>query len=329
MRNTLNATVAAFSINYPTPSTISQLYDRNHTVRSSFGLAVDPSGNIFVDDLGVYSVPAAYNRIVAFSPQGKELLSINLSAISTSFLPYGVALDCAGNIYVSDGTSRVLKFQGLAAAAPSVSGDPMFTGLLGQRYQVHGVDGSVYALISDRQVQVNARFGFLDGGDCLRDEAGQPLFTCWTHPGSYLTALSVHVEGGVVTMQAGGAKDGFESVVVVGGTSGRMKVGDKVTVGGAEGMEVEYLGLRTVRLVRAGGYELTVENSDGFLNLKEVRVNDWEKLVGDVQSHGLLGQTWRRGVEGGEVKGLEGRVDDYVLQDGLLSCSFLYSKHEC
>ena len=41
-----------------------------------------------------------------------------------------------------------------AAPAPppvSVLGDPMFVGLRGQRFQVHGVDGEVYNLIVDRQ----------------------------------------------------------------------------------------------------------------------------------------------------------------------------------
>ena len=55
-----------------------------------------------------------------------------------------------------------------AATSPptSVLGDPMFTGLLGQVYQVHGMDGAVYNLISEPACQVNARFVFLSSGVC-------------------------------------------------------------------------------------------------------------------------------------------------------------------
>ena len=38
----------------------------------------------------------------------------------------------------------------------SVLGDPQFVGLLGQSYQVHGIHGAVYSLISESSAQVNA-----------------------------------------------------------------------------------------------------------------------------------------------------------------------------
>ena len=78
----------------------------------------------------------------------------------------------------------------------SVVGDPQFVGLLGQSYQVHGIDGAVYNLISDRDVHVNSRFVFLTGGECLRDAAGKPLYTCWSHSGSYLESVALQTAEG-------------------------------------------------------------------------------------------------------------------------------------
>jgi len=56
---------------------------------------------------------------------------------------------------------------GLKRNCPSVQGDPEFVGLRGQRYQVHGIDGAVYNLISDSLSQVNSRFIYInEKGDC-------------------------------------------------------------------------------------------------------------------------------------------------------------------
>jgi hypothetical protein len=71
---------------------------------------------------------------------------------------------------------------------------------------------------------------------------------------------------------------------------------------------------------------LLVENSDGFLNMLRVEVSDWRRLEQDVQSHGLLGQTWRRRQSGH----IEGEVDDYAVgHNDLLGCSFLFNQFTC
>eukprot|EP00958_Prasinococcus_capsulatus_P028012 scaffold6195_cov428-Prasinococcus_capsulatus_cf.AAC.4 len=41
---------------------------------------------------------------------------------------------------------------------PSIKGDPHFTGFLGQTFDVSGEAGNVYALISDRELAINAQF---------------------------------------------------------------------------------------------------------------------------------------------------------------------------
>jgi hypothetical protein len=207
-------------------------------------------------------------------------------------------------------------------ALTSVTGDPLFVGLLGQRYQVHGVDGFVYSLISDRLVQVNTRFTYLDQGECVKGEQGQSLFTCWSHPGSYLSALAVQtVDGHRVLIQSGKARQGFQSVTVNGQ---QLTVGDSVTPrqrkdSEVEPLTVELLSVRRCRIAHAGLYSMEVENSDGFVNIVSLTVSDWSRLRSDVQSHGLVGQTWRRGgVEGKEVKVVEGWIDDYAERDNEL-----------
>ena len=77
----------------------------------------------------------------------------------------------------------------------SIVGDPQFVGLRGQQYQVHGIDGAVYNLISERSTQVNARFAFLTQGSCPVI-GGVADSNCWSHPGSYLAELSFQQVGG-------------------------------------------------------------------------------------------------------------------------------------
>jgi len=72
----------------------------------------------------------------------------------------------------------------------SVTGDPSFVGLLGQKYQVHGMDGAVYNLISDIHLQVNSRFVFLSSGRCPIID-GLPAANCYSHPGSYLGSICI------------------------------------------------------------------------------------------------------------------------------------------
>ena len=45
-----------------------------------------------------------------------------------------------------------------------VVGDPQFVGLRGQNYQVHGVAGEIYSIVSDADLQYNSRFVFLSEG---------------------------------------------------------------------------------------------------------------------------------------------------------------------
>ena len=106
------------------------------------------------------------------------------------------------------------------SAQPPVSerGGPQFVGLLGQSYQVHGVDGQVYSLVSDKFVQINAKLSFLDAGACDRDETtGAPLYTCWSDPGTYITAIGLRTAAGdSVIIRPGKGWHGFDAMEVNG-----------------------------------------------------------------------------------------------------------------
>ena len=220
----------------------------------------------------------------------------------------------------------------IVTSSGAVLGDPQFVGLLGQSYQVHGIDGAVYNLISDKQVQVNARFTFLDHGECLRGTDGSPLFTCWSHPGSYLSELAVRTAAGdSVVVVAGAAEHGFVSVTVNGVT---MSVGEMTSLHRAvpnlDALSISYSGVRSVTIANAGLYTLVVENSDGFVNLLRLEVTSVRELRETVQSHGLLGQTWRSDQKGEDVRAVDGAVDDYAEETGnLLGCGFVYNQFEC
>ena len=212
-----------------------------------------------------------------------------------------------------------------------VVGDPQFVGLRGQSFQVHGMDGAVYALISDPHTQVNTRFVFLDGPrPCpVLPSTGKPAATCWSHPGSYLGELAVKTSAGDrVHIVAGSAAEGFGAVTVngkplaVGRNHALHHLNNNVPAGTVLHNNTHELTLR------CSYFALTVENIDGFVNLRSLAVLDgaWPRL----QAHGLLGQTWQWKRYSGAVKEIEGEVDDYVVSgaDDIWSDSFLFSRFE-
>ena len=202
-------------------------------------------------------------------------------------------------------------------------GDPMFQGFLGQSFQVHGVANQVYSLISDSLVQVNAMFVFLTEGRCPSAALQLPFkIACWSHPGSYLGRLTLQtLADDRIDIVAGTADAGFSAVTANGRN---LPLGEEWKGNDASGLDhphAHHLARTHCTLLHShvlqchvGLYQLTVTNSDGFVNLHEVAVSDWTALTHEIQSHGLLGQTWSKRA-GGEVEGVDGLVDDYAEQD--------------
>lgn len=198
-----------------------------------------------------------------------------------------------------------------APPTTSVVGDPQFVGLRGQNYQVHGVSGEVYSIISDEHLQMNSRFVFLSKGDCPVVK-GIKQTNCYAHAGSYLGAIGIKTaKGDKLKLVSGPAKTGFAEVSL----NGRpVKVGSDLGW-----MSFNHSHLVTVSV---GNFHMQFDNSDMFLN-QRVRVLDWSTL----NAHGLLGQTWRQKTYPNAVKHIEGAVDDYVVHGkDLFGDRFLYNQ---
>ena len=202
-----------------------------------------------------------------------------------------------------------------------VVGDPQFVGLRGQSYQVHGIDGAVYNIISEKNLQVNSRFVFLNKGDCPLIE-GVADTNCWSHPGSYMGELSFQqrVEGQLhaILVTAGSAKKGFSMVQMDGKA---LKVGDKVAFGSFS------LSMSTSHkvTVQSDNFEFDLTNSDLFIN-QGVRA---KVALSKLTSHGLLGQTHSSTLHSSPLRFIEGDVDDYAVADNdVFGDDFVYNQFQ-
>ena len=183
----------------------------------------------------------------------------------------------------------VASFNGnfsLTCAVPAVAtvrGDPQMVGLRDESYQVHGIDGAVYNIISEKNTQVNSRFVFLSEGECPNID-GVADDNCWSHPGSYMGELSFQsvVDGELhaALISAGKANKGFSMVQVDGKV---LKVGDKVSFGF---FSLEQVSTHKV-VVNTDNFEFELSNSDMFVN-QQLRS---KTALSKLKSHGLLGQT--------------------------------------
>ena len=183
------------------------------------------------------------------------------------------------------------------------------------------MDGAVYALVSSPSTQVNARFTFLSHGRC--PEPARVATACWTHPGSYLSAVSVmeRVPGSGVQrlrVEAGDAATGFASVTL-NGAALDLSESAEVVVGHfrLQLQSSHRLAVRTQQL------SFVLDNSDGFINQQVTATGDMAALRA---MHGLLGQTASgRLHKGGRLEHVEGDVDDYVVS-GLFAHDFAYDQ---
>ena len=205
-------------------------------------------------------------------------------------------------------------------------GDPQFTGFRGQSYQVHGIDGAVYNLLSSSQLHVNARFVFLSSGLC--PVLASVATNCWSHPGSYLGELGMlyrSAEGETehrLLVEAGDRLSGFAAVAVDGQP---LSVGTAVQP--AAGFTIERLSSHQLRVVTPL-FTVLLDNSDKFIN-QAVQVNVPLSQLQSMGMHGLLGQTHRRTAVGSTLQQVvEGDVDDYVVNDGgLFGTDCVYNRY--
>jgi len=186
----------------------------------------------------------------------------------------------------------------------SVVGDPQFVGLKGQEFQVHGVDGQVYNLISDIHTQVNSKFVFLSNGKCPIVNGEKQSEGCWTHRGSYLGEIGIKTSTGLqYYLKAGSADTGFEIIKI---NNSELKVGQELN-------GCKFVNSHRVE-IETENYTFIFENSDNFINQK-VSVKDSQKLEQD-GCHGLLGQTIHGKVyNDNTIKYIAGDVSHYIVNN--------------
>jgi len=245
--------------------------------------------------------------------------------------PYEESNNINSNARTAD--APVITIRNLFPVDSGAIGDPQFRGLSGQNYQIHGIDGGVYSIISEKYFQLNAKFKFLSEGQCPNYKNNSiKAENCWSHPGSYFGSLAFMTnKGDKILVEAGSGVNGFQLITVNNKTininnnnnnniewpiviNGKLNNIDddnsssfepfKLTIIDSHHLSFEY-----------SLWSLLVDNSDQFLNLATVSISSWSQLIDKVQPHGLLGQTWKvlRGDQRGEeVSEIAGRVDDYL-----------------
>lgn len=212
-------------------------------------------------------------------------------------------------------------FTNLRRASGGVIGDPQFTGLRGQSFQVHGIDGAVYNLITDTNTQVNAQFVFLDAGVC--PASGHVITQCWSHPGSYLgsVAFQQRVDGNVhqLIVKAGSAETGFDSIMLNG-----QSLKQNASLDFRSLFSVSYRSSHQV-FVTTEHFQFELTNSDMFINQV---VSSRVPLI-NLHSHGLLGQTHVVKSYPTALKHIVGEVDDYAVADNdLFGYVFAYNRFQ-
>jgi len=225
--------------------------------------------------------------------------------------------------YINTGAPQpVVDLISILVTNPAVVvGDPQFVGLRGQSFQVHGIDGAVYNIISEANTQVNARFVFLTEGECPVFD-GKPDSNCWSHPGSYLGEMSFQqvVDGELhqLLVTSGSAKTGFAAITLDGK---ELAVGDSFAYGS---FSVSFISTHHVSIqTEKFAFELT--NSDMFIN----QAVSTRVALSKLQSHGLLGQTHAPKVYSGPNRYIQGEVDDYVLvNNDIFGTDFTYNKFQ-
>ena len=201
---------------------------------------------------------------------------------------------------------------GILGCAASVTGDPVFVGFLGQVYQVHGLAGEIFNLVTSAQLQLNALFTFLGKGQAMSAEqqlevqltsphrTPLPLTAAWSHPGTYLGSIGLQVGAHTLTFVPGPYATGFASIHLDG--SPITKSGwvihthhtrDPTTTTPTPTpttplLEVRVIGWSRV-IVHTAELTFHLVNSDGFLNIDSAELHFRPDAAHPID--GVLGQS--------------------------------------
>lgn len=211
--------------------------------------------------------------------------------------------------YPSVNTQGSSYFQTCMLPSCGIQGDPEFVGFRGQRYEIHGIPGSIFAIVSSPAVQYNAEFVFL--GAKSDRECDATRTHPWTHPGTYLGQLGFMIGDERVLIVPGDCVDGITSVTVNGKA---ISIGDVHHFDGPNNQVLSYTDAHTLHIALTE-LDLTLENSDHFFNQQVSLTPAGQRTH---RMHGLLGQTWSTKTyrdEAGQKHYIEGHPNDYLIQD--------------
>jgi hypothetical protein len=289
--------------------------DWNGDANDTFTINFPNQVSILAENNASFCNPLTAQTQIVFGPTGVHQCNYTVSWTVGFFAILTVTYD-SSNPDVA-GYSDALSVQFINTI---IVGDPQFVGLRGQSYQVHGIDGAVYNIVSEKESQVNARFVFLTQGKCPIID-GTAADNCWSHPGSYLGEMSFQqlVDGKLhqALVVAGPSTRGFASVQVDGQL---MKVGDVLSI--SDSFAVAFTSAYSVQ-VTVDHFTFDLSNSDLFIN-QAVRAT---QPLNRLRAHGLLGQTHSSQTYASPLKYIAGQVDDYVIQDSdIYGSDFVYNQ---
>ena len=266
-------------------------FDNGSTITTATVLSVKDIG---VDQKAPYT---QYAGTVTAPATGHITLTVTFNSSTDSHAGSGFELDDLSLTLVDSG----------------VKGDPVVDGLRGQHFNVKGAKRQVMVMLSTAAVQLNVRYVWLSKGKAMtakqqrvvramgelphagkaargrRHASGRlPDTTAWSHAGTYIGECGVVLaDGSRLYLAAGAYQTGLANVTLNGAP---LAVSSEATElgSGVNAVTVHRLSSHEL-LVRSAAVELTVVNSDRFLNLHNVHLEPGA----DQTAHmgGVLGAT--------------------------------------
>ncbi len=222
-------------------------------------------------------------------------------------------------------------------------GDPEFTGLQLQNFQVHGVPDEFFNIITTSTLQVNANFHYMSiGKSDLNHTIG------WTHPGTYMNKFGIMIGGDYkIELISHSHNEGMYIEI----NSESLGVDEPYFLDSDN--ESVYRQDKNVVIITTTEFIITIINADMFFNLEVALVDQKIVEVGkkflkigdslcnkprggenspirlevlkhypDLQMHGLVGQTWKNIDYCGNM--FEGDITDYMT-GGMYGTNFVYN----
>ena len=179
-----------------------------------------------------------------------------------------------------------------------VAGDPTFYGFKGQVYQVHGIAGYLFNLLTSSRLQVNARFDFIDVSTSITQSeqanlrhahSSLPSTPAWSHPGTYLGELGIRLGASSLHIVPGAYVLGFTSVSVDGQQAELSSPSYPTVILSTSIATVTLVSPSVVRVVTSV-LRFDVVNSDGFVNVQRAQLLSSGSAAA-AQIDGILGQS--------------------------------------